>query len=56
MVLEEESLTKETFLSAVQNLYTHRQDYIHAMEECPQSDAIGTIMGLLNEVTTFSKH
>ena len=56
MVLEEESLTKETFLSAVQNLYTHRQDYIHAMEECPQSDAIGTIMGLLNEVTTSSKH
>ena len=56
MVLEEESLTKETFLAAVQNLYTHRQDYIHAMEECPQSDAIGTIMGLLNEVTTSSKH
>ena len=56
MVLEEESLTKESFLAAVQNLYTHRQDYIHAMEECPQSDAIGTIMGLLNEVTTSSKH
>ena len=56
MVLEEESLTKETFLAAVQNLYTHRQNYIHAMEECPQSDAIGTIMGLLNEVTTSSKH
>ena len=51
MVLEEESITKDIFLAAVQNLYTHRQDYIHAMEECPQSDAIGTIMGLLDEVT-----
>ena len=52
MVLEEETLTKENFLSAVRHLYEHRSDYIHAMEECPQSDAIETIMKLFREVTS----
>ncbi len=52
MVLEEETLTKENFLSAVRHLYDHRSDYIRAMEECPQADAIGTIMGLFDEVTS----
>lgn len=51
MVIEEEALTKETLLKAVTELESHRQDYIHAMEACPQSDAIGTILGLLEEVT-----
>lgn len=52
MVLEEETLTKENFLSAVRHLYEHRSDYIHAMEECPQSNAIETIMKLFREVTS----
>lgn len=51
MVLEEEELTKESFLKAISDLSEHRQDYIHAMDECPQSDAIGTILDLLEEVT-----
>lgn len=51
MVLEEEELTKENFLKAVSELSEHRQDYIHAMNECPQSDAIGTILNLLEEIT-----
>lgn len=51
MVIEEEALTKDTLLRAVSELEAHRQDYIHAMEACPQSDAIGTILGLLEEVT-----
>lgn len=50
-VLEEENLTKETFLNAVNELADHRQDYIKAMEDCPQSDAIGTILNLLETVT-----
>lgn len=50
MVIEEEALTKETLLKAVTELDAHRQDYIYAMEACPQSDAIGTILGLLEEV------
>ncbi|MBS6396409.1 MAG: undecaprenyldiphospho-muramoylpentapeptide beta-N-acetylglucosaminyltransferase [Clostridiales bacterium] len=51
MVIEEEGLTRETFLAAVNRLAKHRQDYIRAMEECPQSDAIDTIMGILEETT-----
>ncbi len=50
MVLEEEELTRETLLDAVRRLSEHRQDYIHAMESCPQSDAVGTILGLIGEV------
>lgn len=49
MVLEEEEVTKEALLNAVSELAAHRQDYIRAMEECPQSDAVGTILGLLEE-------
>ena len=51
MVIEEEALTKDALLRAVSELEAHRQDYIRAMEACPQSDAIGTILGLLEEVT-----
>lgn len=50
MVLEEEDLTKETFLAAIAQLSEHRRDYIKAMEECPQSDAIGAILHILDEV------
>lgn len=51
MVLEEEELTKETFLKAVLELAAHRNDYIEAMADCPQSDAVGTILGLIEEVS-----
>ena len=51
MVLEEEELTTESLLHAVSELNTHRADYIHAMEASPQSDAIGKILQLLEEVT-----
>lgn len=50
-VLEEESLTKETLLSALDDLSTHRQDYIQAMQKCPQSDAIETILTLLTQTS-----
>ena len=51
MVLEEEKITKNTFLDAVSELAAHRQDYIKTMEDCPQSDAIDTILGLIREAT-----
>lgn len=51
MVLEEENLTRDTFLKAISELSANRRSYIKAMEDCPQSDAIGTIMGILEEVT-----
>lgn len=50
MVLGEDELTEESLLSALEHLSEHRQDYLKAMEECPQSDAIDTIMGVLEEV------
>lgn len=52
MVLEEEALTAETLLTKVQELYTNRAQYLQAMEQSPQSDAIETILQLLKEVTS----
>lgn len=49
LVLEEEELTEENLLKSVQKLSERRQDYVKAMRECPQSDAVGTILKLLEE-------
>lgn len=49
MVLEEESLTDETLLSAVTELYHDRARYQAAMEKSSQSDAIEKITALLEE-------
>ena len=50
MVLEEDELTEESLLQALAHLSSHRQDYLRAMEECPQSDAIDTILHIIEEV------
>jgi len=49
-VLEEEELTKESFLLTLKQLSEEQQKLIQAMKECPQSDAIQTIMKILDEV------
>jgi UDP-N-acetylglucosamine--N-acetylmuramyl-(pentapeptide) pyrophosphoryl-undecaprenol N-acetylglucosamine transferase len=46
-VLEEEALTEETLLAAVQHVYAHREEYRKAMAESGQMDSIGTIMELI---------
>ena len=46
-----EDLTQETLLNAVSDLAKHQKDYIKAMESCPQSDAVETILGLLDAVS-----
>ena len=51
MVLEEDDLTKELLVAKVQELYCNRNTYIQAMEESEQSDAIQTIMALIEEVS-----
>ncbi len=51
MVLEEEALTREQLLKSVSELAAHRQEYIRAMESCPQSNAVETIFQLLDEVS-----
>lgn len=51
MVISEDDLTKELLVAKVQELYCNRNTYIEAMEESEQSDAIKTIMGLIEEVS-----
>jgi UDP-N-acetylglucosamine--N-acetylmuramyl-(pentapeptide) pyrophosphoryl-undecaprenol N-acetylglucosamine transferase len=49
MVLQEEDLTKQSLLDAVNHLSEHRQDYIKAMDTCGQNNAIDMIFQLLEE-------
>lgn len=49
IVLEEESANDETLLSAVHNLYEHRDTYIHAMSNSAMQDSIDTIVRLIEE-------
>ena len=51
MVIEEDDLTKELLIAKVQELYCNRNTYIQAMEESEQSDAIQTIMALIEKVS-----
>lgn len=51
MVISEDDLTKELLVAKVQELYCNRNTYIEAMQESEQSDAIKTIMSLIEEVS-----
>lgn len=51
LVLEEEEVTKDTLLDAVQNLYEHRNDFVAAMQNSGQQDSIDTILNLVKELT-----
>lgn len=51
MVISEDDLTKELLVSKIQELYCNRNTYIEAMSESEQSDAIQTIMGLIEEAS-----
>lgn len=51
VVLEEEKVTSETLKLTLADLMKNREKYITAMENSGQMDAIGTIMGLIEEVT-----
>lgn len=51
MVIEEDDLTKELLVTKVLELYCNRNTYIQAMEESEQSDAIKSIMALIEEVS-----
>ena len=48
-VLEEEHLTAESLLRAVQEVYDNRQKYIDAMAQSGQMDSIGTIVDLIKD-------
>ena len=49
MVIEEENLSKESLLQAVQNLYDNRSTFMDAMRNSGQQDSIDTIIGLIEE-------
>lgn len=49
IVLEEEEVTKETLLNAVQTLYANRESYTLAMSKSGQQDSIQTILNLIEE-------
>lgn len=51
MVLEEESLTKESLLQAVKDLYENRGTFMNAMRDSRQQDSINTIIKLIEEVS-----
>lgn len=46
-VLQEENLTETVLLQNIRELYEHRAGYIHAMEHAEQSNAIVTIVDLI---------
>ena len=48
-VIHEEELTDTALLSLINQVYSHRQDYIHAMNKSKTADAIGTIVQLIEE-------
>ena len=52
LVLEEEEVTKDTLLEAVQNLYDNRNTFINAMRNSGQQDSINTILNLVCELTS----
>lgn len=50
-VIEEENLTKDTLLSAVQKLHDNRDTYISAMKNSKHTDSIQMILNLIREYT-----
>lgn len=51
VVLQEEELTPELLLSSILDLYENRQTYITAMDKSSASDAVNTIISLIEEIT-----
>lgn len=51
IVLEEEELSKESLLSAIQKLYREKDAYISAMKKSSQRDSIQTILDLIDEAS-----
>lgn len=49
IVIDEDDLTSKILLEKIQELYCNRQTYIDAMSKSKQRDAIGTIIGLIED-------
>lgn len=51
IVINEDDLCKEVLIDKVRELYCNRNTYINAMKESEQSDAIQTIIAMIEEVS-----
>ncbi len=51
VVLEEEELTNDVLLSAINKLYENRESYIETMKQSSQQNSIDTIIELIESVT-----
>ena len=51
MVLQEEDLTPDRLLSSILELFQNRQSYIAAMDKSSASDAVNTIISLIEDIT-----
>lgn len=51
MVLEEEALTTESLLEAIQSLHKNRASYVEAMSKSEQQNSIDTIIQLIEDVS-----
>ena len=51
MVLEEEEITNEILLGAINNLYDNRETYIDAMKRSEQQNSIDTIIDLIESLS-----
>lgn len=49
LIIEEENLSRESLLQAVQNLYDNRSTFMDAMRSSGQQDSIDTIISLIEE-------
>lgn len=54
IVIDEDDLTSKLLLEKIQELYFNRQTYIDAMSKSKQRDAIGTIIGLIEDAVKLS--
>lgn len=50
-VIKEEDLSTETLFAAIDEVYTHKDQYIQAMKESPLSDSTGIILQMIEELT-----
>ena len=54
-MLEEETMTDDLFLHTVEKIWQNRETYVNAMNKSESSDAVGTIMRLIEEVSSAKK-
>lgn len=56
ILLEEENMTDALLLQSIKNLYSNREDYIKAMENASEKNAVETITQILIEAAGYARH